>query len=277
MVKSARRSDGSAYPKKTVEVDIFSMDYMRLPNGMRIAHVNTGETGMLYRRIFTDQCYLRHGITLDPGGVVFDVGANIGMASLFFSQHCPSAEIYTFEPARAPFAALAENMKIYNIQGGCRQVALSDSRGVQSFFYYPQVTVMSGLYADSDTDSTTTRTFLRNSGVGDDQVELLMDQKYEQEAFPVEVSTLSHEIFSLRAETIDLLKIDVEKSELDVLHGITARDWPRFGQIIAEVHDITGRLEDFSDLLVTHGFDVTVEQERLLEDTDIYTVFAVRH
>jgi 31-O-methyltransferase len=252
------------------------MEYMRLPNGLRIAHVNAGETGMLYRRIFTDQCYLRHGITLEPGGVVFDVGANIGMASLFFSQHCPGVAIYAFEPARVPFAALAENMRLYGIQARCRQVALSESRGVQSFIYYPRTTVMSGLHADSGTDSATTRTFLRNSGFGDDYVERIVAEKYEQEAFRVEVSTLSHEIFSLRAETIDLLKIDVEKSELDVLLGVADSDWARFSQIIAEVHDMAGRLEKFSDLLITHGFDVTAEQEKLLKDTDIYSVFAVR-
>lgn len=249
---------------------------MRLPNGLKVAHVNAGETGMLYRRIFTDECYLRHGITLEPDSVIFDVGANIGIASLFFSEHCPGVTIYAFEPAGAPFEALAENMKLHAIQGDCRKVALSDSRGVQSFFYYPQVTVMSGLYADSDSDSSTTWSFLRNSGVDDEQVEMLLAQKYEPEAFPVEVSTLSHEAFLLGAENVDLLKIDVEKSELDVLHGISARDWSRFGQIIAEVHDIAGRVAEFSDLLRSHGFDVTVEQEQLLQGTDIYTVFAVQ-
>jgi 31-O-methyltransferase len=252
------------------------MDYMRLPNGLKVAHVNTGETGMLYRRIFVDECYLRHGITLEPGSVIFDIGANIGMASLFFSQHFPGAAIYAFEPAGAPFEALAENMRMHGIQGDCRRVALSDSRGIQSFFYYPQVTVMSGLYADSDADSSTTWSFLRNSGVGDEQVELLLAQKYEPEAFPVEVSTLSHEVFLLGAENIGLLKIDVEKSELDVLHGISARDWSRFGQIIAEVHDIAGRVAEFSDLLRGHGFSVDVEQEKLLQGTGIYTVFAVQ-
>src|SRR5439155_465432 len=57
-----------------------------LPNGMPIIHRNPSETGFVFREIFEEHSYLRHGVTLKPGDCVFDVGANIGLFTLFASQ-----------------------------------------------------------------------------------------------------------------------------------------------------------------------------------------------
>src|SRR4051812_44075242 len=40
---------------------------------------------------------------------IFDVGANIGAASVFFAMLYPHAAVYAFEPARAPFSLLRPN------------------------------------------------------------------------------------------------------------------------------------------------------------------------
>ena len=252
------------------------MDYFRLPNGLRVAHIHAGETGMLYRRIFVDRCYLRYGITLSPGNVIFDVGANIGMASLFFSQYCSEITVYGFEPAEIPFSALSENMSMHGIQGVCQQVALSAAPGTRQFTYYPRATVMSGMYADDKEDSALTRQFLRNSGFNEGQADRLLASKYEPQTSFTNVTTLSQEIRSHGIGTIDLLKLDVEKSEFQVLLGLEDYDWPKVKQVVAEVHDIDGRLAEFVNLLRTHDFDTTAEQDKLLEDTEIYSVFAIR-
>jgi 31-O-methyltransferase len=251
------------------------MDYMRLPNGLKVAHVNSGETALLYRRIFSDQCYLRHGISVDSGDVVFDVGANIGMASLYFGRR-RDVTVHAFEPAPAPFAALAENLRLHAVPGGCRRVGLSDEPGTRSFTYYPHATVMSGLYADAAEDSALTREFLRQSGFGAADVDDIVAERYEQQPFLADITTLAREIDSLRVERIDLLKLDVEKSELRVLLGMRDEDWPKVGQIVAEVHDIGGRLSEFCELLRDRGFRVAAEQEEQLVGTEVYSVFAVR-
>ena len=38
-----------------------------LPNGLEIVHLNQYETDYVYKEIFEDQCYLRHGIRLRDG------------------------------------------------------------------------------------------------------------------------------------------------------------------------------------------------------------------
>jgi hypothetical protein len=65
----------------------------------RVAHLNQYETDYVYKEIFEDECYTRHGIRLPDGATVVDIGANIGLFSLFALSRSPNAKIYAFEPA----------------------------------------------------------------------------------------------------------------------------------------------------------------------------------
>jgi hypothetical protein len=76
-------------------------------------------------------------------------------------------------------------------------------------------------------------------------------------------------------ERIDLLKINVEKSELDVLMGIGADDWAKIRQLVIEI-DQTGNLAPITALLDQHGFDFLVEQDPLLRNTELCYVYAIR-
>jgi hypothetical protein len=40
----------------------------------------------LYDEQYSDRCYLQHGVSLAPGATVIDVGANIGMFSMFAAE-----------------------------------------------------------------------------------------------------------------------------------------------------------------------------------------------
>ncbi|MGH8689267.1 MAG: polyketide synthase dehydratase domain-containing protein, partial [Burkholderiales bacterium] len=59
-----------------------------LPNGLEIVHLNRYETDYLYQEVFEDQSYLKHGIALPDGATVLDIGANIGLFSLFVLSRC---------------------------------------------------------------------------------------------------------------------------------------------------------------------------------------------
>ena len=75
---------------------------------------------------------------------------------------------------------------------------------------------------------------------------------------------------------IDLLKVDVQKSEYDVLAGIAEQDWKKIGQIVLEVHDLNGRLTQITSLLGTRGFQVIVEQDEMLRGSVLYNLYAIR-
>ena len=71
-------------------------------------------------------------------------------------------------------------------------------------------------------------------------------------------TTLSTMIETLDLTRIDLIKVDVEGAELDVLEGISQAHWPMIRRVVAEVHDIDGRMTALTGLLKAQGFAVTV-------------------
>jgi 31-O-methyltransferase len=252
------------------------MEHMTLPNGQVVAHVNAGEAALLYRDIFVERCYMQHSIALEPGMVVVDVGSNVGLSVLFFDQECPGMTFYAFEPAPVPFAALVENIEIHQVAARTMPYALSNASGVAELTYYPEASVMSGFHADADVEAALSRRYLLASGFSEDDARDLTEDKFEAVRVSVQTRTLSQVVDELGIERIDLLKVDVEKSELEVLQGVENRDWPKVRQVVAEVHDRAGTLESFVALLTSQGFAVDVEQDRLLSGSEIYEVFATR-
>jgi hypothetical protein len=76
---------------------------------------------------------------------------------------------------------------------------------------------------------------------------------------------------------VDLLKIDCEGAELAVLIGVQEADWPRIEQVVAEVHDRNGRLDQITDLLRRNGLtQIHIEHEEGFENTNLYNVYATR-
>lgn len=59
---------------------------VRLPNGCVFRYVSKDDVRFLYKEIYTERGYLRHGIQLQQGDTVIDVGANIGLFSAFAAE-----------------------------------------------------------------------------------------------------------------------------------------------------------------------------------------------
>jgi acyl carrier protein len=104
----------------------------------------------------------------------------------------------------------------------------------------------------------------------------LLEARFRSEPFQCRLRPLSSVIAECEVEWIDLLKIDVQKAELEVLAGLREEHWPIVGQIVMEVHDLDGRLERIVQLLEERGFRVAVEQDELLRGSVLYNLFAVR-
>lgn len=235
------------------------MKQHQLPNGLEIWQVREHESFRLYQSIFERRTYLPHGIGVGPGSVVFDVGANIGIASLFFALEY-NAQVYAFEPVPELYNALKANFDKYNVRGNAAQVAISDLDKPTKFTYYPSFSKFSGIYENPESRAVFFRYFFKDV-FPEEEVERLIAPLLASEVVECSCWTLSHAIREAGVEKIDLLKIDAEKSELDVLNGIDPNDWNKIGQIVAEVHRIEGRIEAMRSLLTDHGFSVTVENE----------------
>ncbi|HJX29003.1 MAG TPA: FkbM family methyltransferase, partial [Thermoanaerobaculia bacterium] len=253
------------------------------PNGMRIVAQTQTEAEHFYQDIFEKRIYLRHGVTLGEGACVFDVGANIGTFLLFAHQMSPGALLHSFEPAPPLFAKLRRNAELNGVAARLFNAGISDQEGTARFTFYPRSSGMSSFHADKEQEKDILRRMMETEreagveGVGELMgfAEDLLEERFRSETFECRLRPLSDVIAECAVEWIDLLKIDVQKAELEVLHGIREEHWPRIGQIVMEVHDLDGRLERIVRMLEERGFRVAVEQDELLIGSVLYNLFAV--
>ncbi|MEM9566772.1 MAG: amino acid adenylation domain-containing protein [Cyanobacteria bacterium P01_E01_bin.34] len=265
--EQGRLTDGSLY---------------ELPNGMVISHLNKTETDFLYQEIYEAKCYLQHGITIRAGDCIFDVGANIGLFTLFAAQSAPDVSVYAFEPIPSVFEKLQLNVELYGLEATLFPLGVANEVRSESFTYYPNVSIISGRFGNVEQEKEVLKSFLLKQLAihGDEETvtqnsldELLAD-RLQSQTVACQLTTLSDVIREQGIDRIDLLKIDVEKSEQDILDGIHVQDWPKIKQLVVEVHNINGRLAKIQTLLQTHGYDVTVTQDSLLDRTELYSIYA---
>ncbi|MFD1149636.1 amino acid adenylation domain-containing protein [Saccharothrix hoggarensis] len=244
------------------------------------------EAEFLHEEIFTRREYLRGGITLPPDAVVFDVGAHIGYFALQLSQECPRGTVYCFEPIPELFATLSANCALHGVDARLFNCGIADRAGTDTFTYYPELSIMSGRFAEEAADRAVVETYLRNGLAAEagseagavaapDLTDLLTD-RLRATRVTCELRTVSDVIDEHGVRRVDLLKVDAERSELEVLRGVRAEHWPRVAQVVAEVHDEGGRLDAVLDLLRRQGFTVDVDLSDPLRGTGLVNVFARR-
>ena len=255
-----------------------------LPNGLEIVHLNQYETDYLYQEIFRDECYLRHGIRIQDGDTVVDIGANIGLFSLFVLNRFPRARIYAFEPSPIVHELLKTNCEAYGREVHVFQCGISDRSKIARFTFYDKSSVFSGFYSNAVEDKKAIEAVVRNilgaeanHDSNDSMVKELTAERLRRRIHPCQLTSLSEIIRQNEIERIHLLKIDAEKSEADIIQGIEEAHWPLIDQLVIEVHDPTGEaVKQLEQLLIGKGYNCAIEQEKLLENSGLFNIYATR-
>jgi FkbM family methyltransferase len=278
------RAEASAHAFTAAPTRAAGRPVYRLPNGLEIAYQSRVEADHFYEDIFEKRCYVRNGITINDGDCVFDVGGNIGMFTLFAGHGRERLSLYTFEPAPPLFEILSFNVERNRVRAKLFNCGISNETKTAELTFYPHSSGMSSFYADKEEEKDVLDSIMRNqleSGVGElgpliEYRDELLEERFRSETFTCRLRTLSEVIAEENVSRIDLLKVDVQKSEYDVLAGIIEPDWPKIRQIVLEVHDLDNRLDSITSLLRERGFEVTVEQDEMLRGSVLYNAYAVR-
>lgn len=211
------------------------------------------ETELMYNEIFEGREYLRSAIKLGDHDTIIDVGANIGMFTMYLLNNLASPFIHAFEPVPDTFEALRWNMErypnanvhIYNTAFG----ASIDSRMTMTFF--PNMTGNSTAHPEI---MATQREVLSQAFTSEE-----MKFIYTGEEITVTSTTLSSFIRKNALDRIDLLKIDAEGCEVDILKGIEAGHWPLIQHLAMEVHNEADLLSSVIKTVTTNGMKATVD------------------
>jgi FkbM family methyltransferase len=134
------------------------------------------------------------GSIVQPHHICFDIGANIGLTSIFMAILAPDGQVHAFEPDSTSYEFLATNTSSFD-NVITQRSAIGSVEGE-----LPMVKV-SGFSA------------------GNFLVRAAGDLKPEQEAEIVPLRRLDRYIEEGRLDRVDIVKIDVEGFEVDVIEG----------------------------------------------------------
>lgn len=265
-----------------------------LPNGFEIAYLKRKEVDFVSDEV---QNYIKNGICLKSGDTIFDVGANIGIFSLFAYLQCDQqANIYAFEPIPNIFKVLQYNLALLDEKSvKAIPYGLSSTSREEVFTYYPNSPAMSTSYPKNLTGEELNKMkssildnlensppFMRPllkvpSFLRPLVIQIALRRAFIGQRILCRLKTLSEVIEKYNIKQINLLKIDVELGELDVLKGINADDWIKVQQIVLEVHDVNNRVQTITALLSQQGFsNIIIEQEPFRKGSVIYNMYATR-
>lgn len=184
----------------------------------KVARVPLADTHVLLRIASTDnavydQVFLEQEYRFNADGLttfILDAGAHIGLASLYFARRYPSARIVAIEPDRANWRLAKLNTEGCNVtvlRGALwnREAHLAIANPDGSPWGYRVVEDLTGAYASKD------------------------DCGLSLPGFTIE-GLREH----YKAERIDIFKMDIEGSEVEVLPTV---DMARVGVLACETHD----------------------------------------
>lgn len=140
------------------------------------------------QRVYCEHYLLREVIPV--GGMVIDVGANIGQFNFFSRHYLKASRVISIEPLSGCFAILVQNATVSN---DCHQLALSDRNGVRTMFISSISSSLSSYIPDSEASVIAGNAVLSR--------------------------TLDDFVTDLGVAHVDLLKIDTEGSEFDIIRG----------------------------------------------------------
>jgi amino acid adenylation domain-containing protein/FkbM family methyltransferase len=280
---SGLRLDAYVKPHPLHLPEIYGHKRYLLPNHLAVAHLNKNETDYIYREIFQLQAYSRFGISYEDGATILDIGGNIGLFSLYAGARCRNPRIYTFEPNPTVFELLRANAELYLPEARLFNCGISSVDGELPFTFLEGFSLLSGLYVDQEQEREMVLQFMKNQGragaEGMDRLlteaEDILEQRFKSKTFQVPIRTVSSVMDQNGIQRVDLLKINVEKAELDVLKGISPQHWQRIRQVVLEV-DVDTHIEPITGILERHGFEWLLDQDLLLEGTQLYYIYAIR-
>ncbi|MGW0533983.1 MupA/Atu3671 family FMN-dependent luciferase-like monooxygenase [Streptomyces sp. NPDC003032] len=243
-----------------------------LPFGGVVATGDHRAAAEIHKEIFEDGDYLGDGfLRLWDGMTVLDAGANVGGTTLWVHRSCRPARIVSVEPIPPTFDRLSRTVRANGIDAVLVDAGLSDTPGTAEFTYYPALTGLSGRYADPEADRKRAAVLMPTADAAD--VEDFLADQYRNERFSCRLTTLRELIAEHRLEDIGLLKVDVERAELDVLAGLDDADWRRVRQVAVEIEG-NDRRDEVLAVLEKYGFETATRT--ILDELEVGIVYGRR-
>ncbi len=212
--------------------------------GFRVFCKNREEAFSIRHEIFSAHSYYFE--TENPEPVILDIGAHIGLATLYFKKVYPQSHITAVEPHPISFALLKKNCD----ENMLTSVELHQAALVDSVAKHPRLTV--------HTDQA--GKWLSTTGV--------VPRAWNGEQLTTELTVPTLTLESLITGPVDVLKMDIEGAEQKVLMA-TQKGLHQVQELFVEFHPHAGQdLAVLSRFLEESGFDLSYTQDGKEQELD---------
>jgi phthiocerol/phenolphthiocerol synthesis type-I polyketide synthase E len=268
------------------------MKYVTLPNNRTVACFGEFSALDVYKDVYEDKSYIQEGLNINPGDVVVDVGANIGLWSLFVMEQVPQIKLVAVEPIPQIFEALQKNIEDHQPPESsvtALNIGLAEQEKTAKFNFYPRVPQLS---SEIPFDHDHFFKSMSGSNESGNALAALLSRlrtwaaakiwslRHRPQEVECQLKTFSQMIDELQLGRIDFVKLDAENAEWGVIAGISEEDWPKIRQMSIEVHtNIPGGqnlVEEITALLQSKGFTVTVDFDSRFSPVGVHMMFAKR-
>jgi FkbM family methyltransferase len=179
--------------------------------------------------------WIRGGVR--EGTVFFDIGANVGLYSLYAARRAPGVRVFSFEPHKINFATLAENILLNGLDGSINpmSIPLDDKSGFFHLNYH-------------SADSGTSQSQLGHNTLSGDRS---FTPKFRELVHAVTLDSL---VESGHLPAPDMVKVDVDGNELRILAGMKGLLKSARGPRSLQVEINPGQRGDILKLMESCGY-----------------------
>ena len=228
-----------------------------LPNGLSFylpSRIMRGAASFLITEIFRRNRYARPGFELHPSDTVVDVGANMGLFTLWAAPQVPQGRVLAIEPTNV-IDCLTLNVQLNGLTNVIPlKAAVSRSEQSLEFIEYPGFNIVT--HQANARPALITRLLIR-----------LLYGRYHQEPVRVTVSSapLAKILDDFQLPEVNFLKMDCEGGEYEIFRGMSRECWQRIERIALEFHELRRdqRHGELVSCLREAGFEVDVRRKLL--------------
>jgi len=204
----------------------------KLKNNLKIiTRANTKDRD-IFTEIFFGNEYFTNGLVLPEKAVVFDIGAHIGVFSVFIAEK--AGKVFSFEPVPENFNLLKQNIELNQLQNKVFpfNFAVSDKKETKNFFLH--------------SFNTGGNSFYRRAGKG------------MKKSIDVQITTLKEIFESNKLERCDLMKVDIEGGEYTLVFNLAEETLNKIKLIVIECHRFRKKSEpeELVAFLEKKGFEI---------------------